>query len=157
MSNGSILTDELKKMIGKSTEPTIYKIEEGAIFRYAEAIGDPSPIFNDVQYAGNSRYGRVICPPGFTGLPLKGRVWITEIFDNLIRAGAPPKILDGGIEFDFFIPIGAGDILASTSKITEIVEKDSKVGKMLITTVDTTYLNQNGDVVLKSRQTIINR
>ena len=157
MSTESILTDELRNMVGKSTEPTVYKVEDGAIFRYAEAIGDHNPLFNDVEYAGKSKYGRLICPPGFTGLPLKGKFWITEIFDNLIRAGAPPGILDGGIEFDFFLPIGSGDILVSTSKITDIVEKDSKIGKMAITTVETTYLNQNSDVVLKSRQTIINR
>ena len=157
MSDGSILTDELKRLIGVPAEPTIYKVEEGAIFRYAEAIGDSNPLFNDVEYAGNSRYGRVTCPPGFTGWPLKGQLRITEIFDQLIKAGAPPRILDGGVEFEFFIPIGVGDTLVATSKVAKIEEKESKAGKMLITTVETTYLNQNGDMVLRSQQPIINR
>ncbi len=157
MADGSMLTDELKKLIGVPLDPSIYKVEEGAIFRYAEAIGDPNPLFNDVEYARNSRYGRVICPPGFTGWALKGKMRITEIFDKLIKAGAPPRILDGGVEFEFFLPIGVGDTLVATSKIAEIVEKDSKGGKILITTVETTYINQNGDVVLISRQPIINR
>ena len=43
MSDGSILTDELKKLIGVPVDPTMYKVEEGAIFRYAEAIGHPNP------------------------------------------------------------------------------------------------------------------
>lgn len=157
MSDGSILTDELKKLIGVPVDPTIYKVEEGAIFRYAEAIGDPNPLFNDVEYAKNSRYGGITCPPGFTGWALKGKMRITEIFDKLIKAGAPPRILDGGVEFEFFIPIGVGDTLVATSKIVEMVEKESKAGKMLITTVETTYINQNGDTVLISRQPIINR
>lgn len=157
MPDGSIITDELKKLIGVSTEPTIYKVEEGAIFRYAEAIGDTNLLFNDAEYARNSRYGRVTCPPGFTGWPLKGKLRITEIFDKLIKAGAPPRILDGGVEFEFFTPIGVGDTLVATSKVADIAEKESKAGKMLITTVETTYINQNGDVVLRSRQPIINR
>lgn len=154
MLEGSLLTDELKKLIGISTEPTVWKVEQGAIFRYVEAIGDTNPLFNDAEYAQNSRYGHITCPPGFTGWALKGKLRITEIFDKLQKAGAPPRILDGGIEYEFFSPIGEGDVLVSTSKIADIVDKG---GKMLITTVETAYFNQNGDLVLLSKQPIINR
>jgi hypothetical protein len=46
MGNGSIITDELRKLIGTTLDPVIFSVEEGAIQRYAQAIGDPNPMFN---------------------------------------------------------------------------------------------------------------
>lgn len=156
MANNSLITDELRKLIGVLVEPTIYKVEEGAIKRYAEAIGDPNPIYNDADYASNSKYGRLVCPPGFMGWPVKGKLPVFKIIEAIAKAGAPPRVLDGGIEFEFFVPICAGDTLVATTKITNIAEREAKLGKMMFTTVETTFLNQNGDMTLKSRATFIN-
>ena len=158
MAQRSLITDEMRKLIGMTTEPVVFKVEEGAIQRYAEAIGDPNPLYNDVEYARESKYGRLICPPGFTGWPTKLGVWDPLALPvMLIKAGAPPSVLDGGIEYEFFETIGAGDVLASTSKIVSMSEKETKSGKMVVTIVETTFLNQNGDVVVKSWATVINR
>ena len=63
MAEASMMTDELKKLIGVPGEAITYKVEEGAIQRYAQAIGDPNPLYNDVEYAARSKHGRVMCPP----------------------------------------------------------------------------------------------
>jgi acyl dehydratase len=157
MAEGSIITDEIKALLNVPSEPTVYKVEEGAIIRYAEAVDDANPLYSDIEYASHSRYGRQICPPGFTGWPLKSRRVTEGVFESLWRAGAPQRLLAGGVEYEFFIPVGAGDVLVSTHKITGITEKESKSGKMLMAVLETTFLNQNGDVVVKSWQTFIFR
>jgi acyl dehydratase len=157
MVEGSIITGELKKLIGMTMEPVIMKVEEGAIQRYAQAIGDPSPMFNDVGYARKSNHGRLICPPGFFGWPIKGEPKLFELIGALIKAGAPPRLLDGGVDFEFFEPIGAGDTLTMSSKISDMTEKASQSGKMLITAVENTVINQNGDVAAVERMKLINR
>jgi acyl dehydratase len=157
MAEGSIITDQLKKLIGMTLEPVILKVEEGAIQRYAQAIGDPSPMFNDVGYATKSKHGRLVCPPGFFGWPIKGEPKLFELIGALIQAGAPPNLLDGGVDFEFFEPIGAGDTLTMTAKIADMKEKASQSGNMLITTVEHTIMNQNGDVAAVSRMKFINR
>jgi len=157
MAEDSLITDELRKLVGVSGGPTIFKVEEGAIKRYAEAIGDPNPLYNNVEYASKSKYGRLICPPGFTGWPVKGDIPIMKTIDSLFKAGAPPRLLDGGIEFEFFLPIRAGDILVATTKIINMSERESKSGKMMFAIVETTFVNQNGDVAVRSRATLINR
>lgn len=155
MAGESLTTDELQKMIGMRSEPVIFKVEEGAIQRYAEAIGDPNPLYNDPEYAKKSKHGRLICPPGFTGWPVK-RGRITEsISAMLVKAGAPSRLLDGGVEFEFFEPIGAGDMLVTTTTLTQLTEKQTKLGSTLFATMETTYLNQSGNLVLKARQTLI--
>ena len=74
----------------------------------------------------------------------------------LARAGFP-RILDGGIEYEFFVPIRAGDTLTSYAKVADITERAGKTGNMLIVTQETTYLNQNGDIVAKASSMLIGR
>jgi len=155
MANGSLITDEMSELIGKTLDTIVFKVEEGAIQRYAQAIGDPNPLFNDLDYAKNTKYGRLLAPPGFTGWPIKAGRPTERLFAFLVRAGAPPRILDGGIEFEFIEPIGAGDVLTATSKIAKVTERETKLGKTMFTTAEVTYVNQKGNVALRSRATII--
>jgi len=155
MAEGSLITDELKKMIDVPWEPVIFKIEEGAIQRYAQAIGDTNPLFNDADYANKSKYGRIICPPGLTGWPVKAGFSVFKVVDLLIKAGAPPRLLDGGVEYEFLEPVGAGDTLVATVKVVNITERETKMGKTMFTKIETTFLNQNGNVALKGWSTMI--
>lgn len=155
MTEGSLITDELRKLIGVSSEPIVFKVEEGAIQRYAQAIGDPNPLYNDPDFASKTKYGRLLTPPGFTGWPVKAGRPTDKLFESLIKAGAPPRLLDGGVEFEFIEPVGAGDVLIATTKIANITERETRLGKAMFTTVEITFVNQKGDVALKSWSTLI--
>ena len=41
------VTDEVRKQIGMQSEARVVEVERGAIRRFAEAIGDPNPLFNN--------------------------------------------------------------------------------------------------------------
>jgi len=155
MPGGSLITDELQKLIGVSLGTTISKVEEGAIQRYAQAIGDPNPLYNDPDYASKTEYGRLLAPPGFTGWSIKAERPMEKLFESLIKAGGPPRVLDGGVEFEFIEPVGAGDVLTATTKIASITERETRLGKTMFTTVEITFVNQRGNVALKSRSTLI--
>jgi len=155
MTEGSLITDELRALIGVPWEPAVFKIEEGAIQRYAQAIGDPNPMFNDPEYARMTRHGRLLAPPGFTGWPVREARAKEKLFDTLIKAGGPPRILDAGVEFEFFETIGAGDILTATLSVAGITERDTRLGRTVFTTAETSYVNQKGDLVLRSRSTLM--
>lgn len=153
------IPDEIKALIGTTTPPMIMEVERGAIRRFADAIGDPNPLYRDVEYAKNSRYGEMICPAGFFGWPIKGgglEQMMGMLMPAMIKAGLF-RILDGAIDYEFFIPIHAGDTLTSSGKIADIREREGKSGKMLFITLEQTYLNQNGDVVAIGKSTIIAR
>lgn len=155
MAEGSLITDELRALIGVPSETIVFKVEEGAIQRYAQAIGDPNPLFNDPDYARKTRHGRLLAPPGFTGWPVKVARAREKLFDSLLKAGGPARILDGGVEFEFAEPIGAGDVLTATLRIASITERETRLGKTMFTTAETTLLDRKGNVVLKSRSTLI--
>jgi acyl dehydratase len=155
MANSSLITDELRKLIGMTLETIVFKVEEGAIQRYAQAIGDPNPIYNDPDFASKTKYGRLLTPPGFTGWPTKAGRLSERLLESLVKAGAPARLLDGGIEFEFFESVGAGDVLTATTKIASITERETRLGKTMFTTLETTFVNQKGNVALKSRSTFI--
>lgn len=150
------VTELIDKPVG---EPQIWEVERGAIRRFADAIGDPNPLYRDVEYAKNSKYGEMIAPLGFHGWPIKGGLMemMGSVIGSMMNAGYP-VILDAGLEFESFVPIRAGDILSSNSKMTNIAEKTTKSGKgMLILTIEMNFLNQNGDRALVERSSVICR
>ncbi len=158
-----MLSEEITKFIGKVGDITIWEVEKGAIRRFADVIDDQNPLYWDEEYARNSRYGSMIAPPGFFGWPTKwpreGPILseaAAEVKVVLTRAGYG-RNLDGGIEYEFFCPIRAGDVLTALPKITDIYEREGKTGKMVFRILETTYTNQNGDLVAKVRQTSISR
>jgi acyl dehydratase len=155
MTNSSVITDQMRKLIGVTFDTIVFKVEEGAIQRYAQAIGDPNPLYNDPDFASKTKYGRLLAPPGFTGWPVKAKHPWEELFAFLVRAGASSRVLDGGIEFEFIEPIGAGDVLTTTIKIANMTERETRLGKTMFTTAEVTFVNQKGIVVLKSWATII--
>ena len=64
-----------------------------------------------------------------------------------------PGLLDGGTETEYFDQICAGDTLVVVSKVAGLDVRESKnLGKMLITTSETTYTNRDtGKVVARQR------
>ena len=151
------LPEEVARFIGQTTSTT-YEVEKGAIARFAEAVGDPNPLYWDEEYAVKSRFGSIIAPPGFFGWPVKQRGEppndLVALVSLLSKAGYG-RILDGGIEWEFFRPVRAGDRLTVTSVIKNIVERSGKTGKVVFLFREITYANQNGETVATARQTTI--
>ena len=154
------IPEKVAELIGRPLgEPQIWEVERGAIRRFADAVDDPNPLYHDVEYSRNSKYGEMIAPLGFHGWPLKGGLFemMGSIIGPMMSAGYP-VILDAGVEFESSVTIRAGDILSCHPMITNIGEKTTKSGKgMLILTTEMTFLNQNGDKALVERSSLICR
>ena len=160
-----MLPEEVTNFIGTCGEVKIHEVEKGAIKKFADAVGDSNPLYWDDEYARNSRYGSIIAPPGFFGWPTRWEIGSTQppALDTIDRVRVAigkagyPRRLAGGIEYELFIPIRAGDTLAASPMVKDIVELEGGTGKLVLLIIETTYINQNGDVVAKSRVTSINR
>ena len=65
--------------------------------------------------------------------------------------GKPLRSLNGGSEFEFTgVDICAGDTITAVSKVVSVTERKASLGMMVITRRETTYTNQNGEVVGRS-------
>ena len=74
------------------------------------------------------------------GLPYEGRFSI------------PPtplsRLMDGGTEIEFFVPIRVGDTLTARGKIVDIYQKDGRSGPLIFVVRETRYTNQDDALVL---------
>jgi acyl dehydratase len=158
-----MIPDEVKEYIGKAEPPHVRVVEKGAIRRYADAVGNDNPLYGDEEYASTSRNGDIIAPPGFFGWPTKpaasstGLPQLVADLQSALSSAGYPRILDGGISYDFYLPVRTGDILIVSPKVKDVTVKEGKSGTMMICNLETTYLNQNGDIVAKAYQTFIAR
>jgi len=142
-----IVTDEVRKQIGKVGEPRHYEVEKGHIRRFAEAIGDPNPLFNDEAAARRSRFGGMIAPPTFY------RFMSSPIPDIRLPGFQGFRGLDGGSEWEYFLPIRPGDRITAQSKLVDIRESEGRLGPMVFTTVEHSYTNQFGELCATQRST----
>lgn len=164
-----MLPEEITKLIGQVTGTSIFEVEKEAIRRFADAVDDSNPLYWDEEYAKKSRYGSIIAPPGFISSPwLSGRPtkWpkrgatSSETRGDLRVALAEAgygRVLDGGMEYEFFGPVRAGDTITASSSIKDVIGREGRTGKMAFVISETTYTNQNGELVAKARATSIHR
>jgi len=142
------VTDEVRKQIGLQSEAHVVEVERGAIRRFAEAIGDPNPLFHDEAAARKTRFGGTIAPPTFCR---SLGAAIPEIKINMPQF----RGLDGGSEWEYFEPIRPGDRIRVVTKIADIRESAGRLGPMVFITVETSYTNHHDQLCAVQRSTVI--
>ena len=45
----SVITDEMRRLIGVESPPMVFEVDKSGIRRWADAIGDPNPIYWDEE------------------------------------------------------------------------------------------------------------
>ena len=152
----SVVTDEMREAIGKESKPTTMEVDKSGCRMFARAVGHTDLIFYDEEYAKSKGYRSIVAPPGFLG---------TQVYTP--RGGDPAetggsrfsipykRVLNGGTEYEYFGDICAGDVLTARSKISGFNEREGSMGPMLLTSRETTFSNQDGQVVAKMYGTVI--
>lgn len=141
-----------KALIGKeypASEP--FEVTADSVREFADAIGDPNPVFRDAAAAKAAGHAGVIAPP----------TYVTKL--NFLYA--PQIVLDedlnlnyalvvhGEQEYEYLRPLRAGDRLIGKPRIADITAKGRN--ELLVTeaSVETT----EGEKVAVARSTIVSR
>ena len=144
-----LLTEEMRQQaIGREPSPVTAEIEKGAIIKFAQAIGDDNPFFNDEEAAAKGPHGALITPPTFLRT-------ITTVRPELPFDLPLERLLDGGSDWEYFVPIKAGNKITAVGRITEVSERTGRLGVMVFMTVVITYTNQNNQVAATQTSTSI--
>jgi acyl dehydratase len=153
MTEKVALTEELASMVGKPFPPEIIEVERGHIRKFAEAVGDANPLWQDEAYALKTHYKSIIAPPTF--LQDEGTI---DAVDKLMEVNCPLKnLLNGGMEVECYEPMKPGDVITTQAKLVSLQEKEGKKGKLIIMVVEVTYTNQQGHLVAIGRHNFIRR
>ena len=134
-------------MVGVPSEPLTYEIERGHIRRFADAIEDPNPLWQDEIEARKTRFGGILAPPTFTETLLDRRR-----DEALVRE---TRVVGGASEHEYLVPIRPGDRITVVSKLADVFRKRGKIGIMTFLVTETTFTNQFGETVARRLDTAI--
>jgi len=149
MTIDSRIIKELESRVGIDEQPLVYEIEKGMIKRFARAIGDNNPLWQDEEYAVKTSYGGIIAPPNFVLTLGFGKILQDFISDPEIT------VLHGSTELESYQAIRPGDVITVTSTIRNIRDRQGEMGKMLFVIFVMLYKNQKEELVAQCRQMAI--
>ncbi len=153
MSSDSVITEEMRGLIGVETPPYLVEVEKGDLRRFVEATGETNPLYTDAERAKTTRYGSLIFPPTFfCPDPI-----IAAKLAGLKRPWPFKYSIDGGSEWEFHRPVRAGGTLRLISRIVDLYEKEGspQTGRMLFTIIEVRSVNQRDELVGVARGTAI--
>lgn len=140
-----------------------FPVEEGSILQFARAVGDPNPIYSDVEHASRSEFGTVIAPPTYVQAsahfdpdwplrPREGEPWFGS--GKTSSGGPAPGAETGGTElhaeqtFHYHRQLKAGDVLTGETRPGKSWEKQGKSGKLVFAELITEFWDQTGELVV---------
>ncbi len=134
---------------GQLKEP----IHVNDIRRWAQGMQNPNPLYYDERYAAESRFGEILASQSFTVCTTVGHGATPAIQGNIPGT----HMLFGGDEWWCFgPPIRPGDVIRSERMLFDYVVKETKfAGPTMFSRGDTTYINQNGEIIARQRSTSI--
>jgi len=174
----SILPDAAREFIGAESEVEIAcdPVERGAVRRYAQAIMNEDPIYQE-SVANNARYGGPVAPPLFpTHMirrpfgqpdPIQDNARNPD-FDGIVAAtssaGLPEivplrgfSLLNGGTEIEFFRYARHGETVKMRSRYADISEKETSKGPIVLVVTESEYRTAEGELLIRTRRTQIRR
>jgi len=146
---------DLKDLVGTS-KPTVdgLRIEAGKVAEYAEALREDDPIFVD-ETAAMDR--------GYDGIPAPLLYTMSAFWEHYQINGGPLYAFDLGMarekkmlgeqsyEYER-VPV-VGDVLDGETRVAEVWTK--KDGEMTFVTLETEFIDQDGELVLTEGRTMI--
>jgi hypothetical protein len=139
LTGDSVITEELNSLLNVDFGPEVYEIERGMLRKFAEAIEDPNPRWLEEA------------PPTFPAALVP-----RSLLHKLFNVDIPLKrLLNGASELEYLKPIKAGDTIAVTARLTRLRQMPGAAGPTLFMFTEVTCTNQQGEVVVKGKNTYI--
>lgn len=126
------------ELVGTQSPEVLVEIERGAIRKFAEAVGDTT----DACLRGD------VAPPTF---PTTIRIPIPGLSYELAR------VLHGAQEYRYTRPIRAGDRLRCRTRLTDVYQREGRLGTMTFLIVELEGRDEEGEPVFQGRTTAILR
>ena len=140
-----------KSLIGRESEPVVHEVEKGMIRRFAEALGDPNPIYVDEEAARAAGFPSLVAPTTFPAV-----LAVNDRFRHSLDLGTRSLLL-GEQQIEYGRLVVAGDRITVRSRVAEVQEKAGPSGPMDVIVIEDEGRAADGDLLFRSRETFILR
>ena len=128
-----------------------YQVGREKVREFATAIGDPNPIFHDVQAAHAAGHPDLVAPPTFPFV-ITYRAMIGAMGDPDLNLNYA-MVVHGEQKFTYTRPLFAGDEVVVESKIADIVTIGRNEAIIMLQEVKTT----DGELIVTTQNTTVSR
>jgi acyl dehydratase len=138
-------------LVGKEYAPLEMAVERDHVVRFAQAIGEESPVFLDAEAARAAGYPEQLAPPTF--------VTRMQIMASAQAAADPElgldytRVVHGEQAYEYRRPAHVGDALTAVPRIAEIRAR----GPLEFLVVESDIRDGGGETVMVARTTLIVR
>jgi acyl dehydratase len=139
-----------RTLIGRESPIETFTVTADDIRQFADAVGDPNPLYHDEAAARQSPYGALIAPPTF---PTRFRQSLGDLGLDRTRM----QVLHGEQEYRYTRPIRAGDTLTCRSRVADVITKVGRQGPMTLLIMEITGTDAQGRPVFWGRSTAVVR
>ncbi|WP_423920556.1 FAS1-like dehydratase domain-containing protein [Candidatus Poriferisodalis sp.] len=157
MSESLIPAESLARVGEVLSGPVTVVIDRREAQRYAYAVGDENPIYFDEAAAQAAGYRTLAAPPTYVTHAVMQPQTASDLrTDGLYRDGTGVRLLVnrmmfGGEEWDFIEPVCIGDEITAVTRLAALDQKEGRKGPFVRQVRETTFVNQFGDEVARSR------
>ena len=160
MGETLLTLEDMQQYIGTEAPPHVVHVEKELVQRYVDAVQDGNPLWSDESYAGATRWKGTIVPPYiFCAL-----MTITKCSSEsgVVPVPAPnvplprKNVLEGEETWEFFAPLRVGDTATSRVRLDDVKVREGRLGEMFIMTYAAETVNQRGELIARSSNTIVN-
>jgi acyl dehydratase len=140
-----------KSLIGRESEPVVLDVEKSAIRRFAEALGDPNPVYADEGAAKSAGYPGIVAPPTFATTLV-----VNDRFRHSLDLGTR-NVLHGEQVIETVRPLVAGERLTVKSRVADVQERTGPSGTMDFLVIEDEGRDERGELAFRTRETLILR
>ena len=165
------VSDAMREAIGRQLARRVsFPVSESDIRRWAIAVyypDEPPQWFWNADAARKSQYSGIVAPqefnpfawmvaershsPSVAGHDASDR---TELLLGIDGPGLKFQ-LNGGIDTEYGVAMRPGDVITSVTRLAGYYERQGRLGLMLFTVSEDVWTNQAGELVKRTRHTLI--
>ncbi len=132
--------------------PTPFRVEADHVRRFADAVGDPDPVYRDAEAARAAGHPDVVAPPTFLTVLAFQYALQSPVADPALGLDYT-RVVHGEQQFDLHRAVHAGDVLTSTVRVAEVRD----VGRNEALTLVTDVTDEAGAPVATCTSVIVSR
>ena len=136
-----------ERFVGERSEAVSNVVEKDAVRKFAEAIGDPNPLYVDEEAAEKSRYGRLITPPTFPR---------TFEYGEVEGVGAPGQgFIHGEHWIRYERPLFVGEEVSCYAEVKDYYEKEGREGTLGFLIYERVGESPDGELIFTMTDTAV--
>ncbi|GAB93582.1 FAS1-like dehydratase domain-containing protein, partial [Gordonia rhizosphera] len=122
---------------------------------FATATHATDPVHTDAEAAARAGFGRI--PATLTHVVVAGHHRNQQEFVKALGLTIE-RVVVGSVEWDYARPVVAGDRLTGTRRVVDDITREGKRGgTMRLVTLETTWVDADGDTAVTQREVLIER